>query len=104
MSRYRSIFNGISTLTTSLLAATLLGAFSFVWTANSQVQVLQDKMQKMEEARLPERMARIEENTKSIDKTLDDIKLMQRDMNNNISLLLQQASQQNYRPDRKVIP
>jgi len=73
----------------TIIAACFLGSISFAWSANSEQAVLQDKVRKMEEANLPERMARIEETVKSTDKTVDDIKAMQRDMGRKIDILVQ---------------
>lgn len=58
---------------------------------------MQDQVEKIESAKLPERMARIEETVKSTDKTVDDIKIMQREMSRKIDVLVQDRSDRSRR-------
>jgi hypothetical protein len=80
----------------SLAATSAISAFGFAWSANSQQTAMQVKVEAIEQANLPDRMARIEETVKSTDKTVDDIKATQReqsamqmDMSRKIDQLIQ---------------
>lgn len=67
----------------ALATTSAISAFGFAWNANSQQAIVQEKVRAIEEARLPDRMARIEKGVENIEKA-------QTDMSRNIEYLVRQ--------------
>ncbi len=62
----------------SLAATSMISAFGFAWSANSQQAVTQSEVQMLKEQQramqnVPERLARVEETVRGTDKTVESI-------------------------------
>lgn len=65
----------------AVFISAICGGFIYAWDAHSQADVMQSKLESIEQAKLPERMAGIEVAVKSTNDKVDDVKIAQQQQN-----------------------
>ncbi len=76
---------GAATIGGTLLTAIITGGFTFAWSVNAQMQ----NVEELNDAHLPERMVKIEEQNKNMSSDIDDIKESVKEVNKKLDIIIQ---------------
>ena len=74
----------------SLFVALFMGAFGYAWNASAQQAVMQEKVQKLEDAKLPEKVTRLEVKLDNVDQNVNDLKQQQAAISGKIDFLVRE--------------
>ena len=93
----------VASIMIALITAGIISSVGFAWNANSQTAVMQDRVEKLDSAQLPERMVSLEQTVKNtndkVDTVKEDVKEMRTDINRKLDMIVQNQMQ-NIKPAR----